>query len=503
MRIFLLFLLMQFTVTSFTQVSHVSILPQYGNGFLVLNTEPYSDVVYWTVNIYGRSLNDGDSNFTYTLDYTIDLVGLNYLRINDKYWKNSLKPYSLKVVGYNSSRNIVVDSDFMIISDDPSYTEICKWKCVSDWYAYTISLSTPPSGGHGILKLESAYKTYNTSTGIGIPYFRYMSYVDFVTYCNSNNDTPPKNIWFGCNVDGINQHFVDATNANLHDNNGSLLTGTAVAIRKTKGPWEYAILQSSELIIGESECSFNLEWAIETLNLYNVINTQIENVELVCEGHAEPNVDFSEAEEIVEECTDALLEFPTNQNTSLFDLASNISECLGEPEEAEDPYFLWPFDLDDIIVIFLGQGGGSQTIHSDDLFNSNGEWTGQTISMEPGLYNVGLTFKDGSYFSIIKEVSTTLVSSIMLADFVNVNAFPNPFTTGQYDVEIIANAKVKFQYIVSDFNGNVVFSKNFVIQKGHSLTHTIKLKENLLNGTYINRLVFEDNSVKTFSVIKQ
>ena len=45
-----------------------------------------------------------------------------------------------------------------------------------------------------------------------------------------------------------------------------------------------------------------------------------------------------------------------------------------------------------------------------------------------------------------------------------------------------------------DFNGTVLYKKNFVLQKGHDRTHTIKVHDGIPSGILFHHFVFEDGS---------
>lgn len=505
MRKIILLLLMHISIINYAQVSCITALPQEASGFLVLNRNSYPEVVKWAILIYERKIEG--TTVSYSKVLSTDLVGVNYYKIPELYWRNSGKPYFVVVTGYSDDHTLVVESDYQTISNDLAFTEECSWTCISEYYAYTISCMVNQNGGSHVLELNSAYSSIN-SNGIAIPYYRYLSTSEWSQFCGSSL---PENAWYNCiePLDGINQKYLYnvTTNDNIKDSDGAYLTGTVIGVRKSRGPWQNTPMQTTSLIGGESTCQLDLEGAIDELNGYNVIN--VGNVpELECLGSAEPENEGGESESDIELilCAEELLNFLADEspNSNVYQLAQTLVDCyISEIEGEETVGGIWPGYLDNISIYSLDKTNIIQTIRSNELFNSNGEFIGPSISTEPGLYCFGLLFKDKSYLPLVKELKSEVVSSVPLADFVDVNVFPNPFITNQYDVTLSANAKVKFQYFVIDLNGNVLYDKNFVIQQGHSTTHTVKFTTNLFPGTYINRLVFEDNSIKTINILKQ
>lgn len=294
-----------------------------------------------------------------------------------------------------------------------------------------------------------------------------------------------------------------STADNIHDNNGSLLTGTAVRIRKTKGPWADDTWVTSPLTGGETACQFPITYQIDDLNNFNMVATSAP--ELECFGDVQV-FSFPTVSASAKKCKTAITSFSGLTNTNFFNLTESLVKCKifqQEYPQVEPIGGIWPGNLDNITIYPIDKEGETQTINKSDLFGPNGEFIAPTITLGPGLYCAGLTFSDNSYLPLIKEVEDKLVSSVTLSEFVDVNAFPNPFTSDEYEVTISSDAKVKFKYVVTDFNGNIMYEKNFVVQQDNTSNHTIKLKGNVSNGTYYNSLQFEDGSIKSFTVIKQ
>lgn len=115
---------------------------------------------------------------------------------------------------------------------------------------------------------------------------------------------------------------------------------------------------------------------------------------------------------------------------------------------------------------------------------------------------MGFTFSNGQYFPLIREVSTPLTSSIPLSDFLETTFFPVPVETNEFQVRMKANAKLKFEYILLDHQGNELYRKNFVLQQGHERDHLIRVNEGIPAGLLINKFIFEDGSELNITTMK-
>lgn len=139
------------------------------------------------------------------------------------------------------------------------------------------------------------------------------------------------------------------------------------------------------------------------------------------------------------------------------------------------------------------------------MFQPNGELISQNIDLTTGIYSIGVALKNGQYFPFVKEVKQNFSSTLLQKDFLDATAYPVPFTGNEFEMQFDATATVKFNYMLSDLNGNEYVNKKFVLHKDHSRSHTIRSKGNLEipSGILVNTLIFEDGSIKSFQIVKE
>lgn len=105
---------------------------------------------------------------------------------------------------------------------------------------------------------------------------------------------------------------------------------------------------------------------------------------------------------------------------------------------------------------------------------------------------------------ILKEVSSRFTSQIELASLFEANIFPNPIADDNFNMEMTAEAKLKYDFVLTDMNGLTLLKRNFVLQKDKTRQVNIHMNGNktLLTGTFVGTFIFEHGSTKSYNIIK-
>jgi hypothetical protein len=192
------------------------------------------------------------------------------------------------------------------------------------------------------------------------------------------------------------------------------------------------------------------------------------------------------------------------QINDVYDLITVLDECtdiINSPGGTIE----W-VDVEFNIFLLSGTGNDGPIVSRPygSLVDNNGELMKTDFTLESGLYNIAVQTKEGYYISIIKEVKKTLTNGITLAEHLNVTVFPVPITGDDFMLNLQADYKMKFQYILSDLDGTELYKKNFVVQEGHNKNHSIKANGNASfpSGILVNTFIFEDGSSKSFQTMK-
>jgi len=153
-----------------------------------------------------------------------------------------------------------------------------------------------------------------------------------------------------------------------------------------------------------------------------------------------------------------------------------------------------PWWISEINIIPINPTIQPIDIRTEEFLSPNNEFNGPNFVLKPWLYKIMFTINSGFTFPIYKEVKKKLLNYYELSHFLHVNAYPSPIIDDQFTLHLVADAKLKFDYELVDFNGTVLYTKNFVLQKGHDCTHTIKVHDGIPAGILFHRFIFEDGS---------
>ena len=142
-----------------------------------------------------------------------------------------------------------------------------------------------------------------------------------------------------------------------------------------------------------------------------------------------------------------------------------------------------------------------RTYFHSDLIDSLGNYI-QTSNqiLEPGLYKMSFKFPLTDLGYIIFENKKRVNSTLPLSSFLDATIFPVPLQDDyKFSINLTTTARSEFTYELLDFNGNLVYTKNFLLEKDHDKDHLIISDVQIPTGLLLNRFIFNDGSSFTIT----
>lgn len=522
--------------SSFTQQQDDLIIgkPDVYQDYILLNPEADSSIVNWEV-VVSRLYYDTVTNSVESKD----LVKLgtrgrdSYIRLDPFYRE---KYDYLKVVVYGlDDNNQVVASDNWYKSEAP-YTirkePRCWNTCVGKTYAFDVvindrvNLQGVLQSGHTV-----SYRPHNTveDGSAYIPKYRHLTFNEAntidnnsttqcaadlsETYCHYGitnfNSAYGDNFFTVGGIDGVKiiKREGITTDDQLKDKNGVVLTGTVYSIQKDIGKWQDENFTMSDELANEADIPCG-DFLNSITSMINHANSHINlDNNLSCNGFGGG--------------VDPWADLPFNVWSDLHDDWVNwdedIYDVLDTMEYVFDDNFdgntsgvdWWPSDdVSQIQFINIGKGVSEAATQStivlyrDSLFNSNGEPNYNDITLQQGLYNIHFTLAGGHTFPLILGKTNSETQGFAHTNFLDVNIYPNPITSGNLTIAMEADATLNFDYKILDGQGAEVFNKdNITIQKDNSTDLFVPV-DNFPSGTLMHVFEMSDGSTVSYNSIK-
>jgi len=513
------------------------LMPDIGQGYLVMNKAEYPDVETWTIELNQRVFNS-DSTYTDKALDKITLKGnLNYWEVPEKY----LAPGSvffINVAGTDQSSSMLVQEGPILISDAPSnalevgatpWLPGCKWVCNGSYYAWEIQsyvsplisplgneYNVPSYEGPSVLTVEEA-GNFNEALQEWTPFYRYITQGEYNSACGMGQpfflyDVPcdPNGIW----VTEVITVPIGNEASVYQDLNGQQIPGgTEVrGVGKPLGNWGGGnTITTPELMFGTNKCSNDTWWAMGKVN--DSADFAMDGTgnafypPLACNGNVTSGVSGSSASSIscIQGVWDDFLNTPTpfpDENDSIGDvwtpLVEALTDCMTEDDEDDGDVLSWQAQLDKISIHNLNDPTAPViAIDPNDASTFSSGFT-----LQPGLYNFGFAVKGKGYIPMIFEVDRKLTVSMALADLLSVTIYPVPIVGDKFNIDMTASDDLKFTYEFRDANGILLYTENFNLKKGQQWKHTVAPKQGVPTGMHINRFIFEDGSTLVLQTIK-
>src|SRR5688500_12392154 len=99
----LIFTLFLFTSGSISQAHFISLMPNHGQGYLVVNPDAAEGIDHWIVEIVEREYSDLD--YSDVVVSNLELVGKNYMKISNSFLNSSSSYYFISVAAMDNEGN--------------------------------------------------------------------------------------------------------------------------------------------------------------------------------------------------------------------------------------------------------------------------------------------------------------------------------------------------------------------------------------------------------------
>lgn len=482
----------------------ISYLPHEANGFLILNKNHFSSVVRWKVSISTRTANVSSNTWTYNKVKSYDIRGTFYLMIEDQYRGGD---HFVEIEGLNQSGGVVATQGPVRINPNSNpWPAACGWQCIGNTYAYGLELLVAPNNA------ESRIRMTNAVPPADAPYhYQWISDAHWNAFTQNLSNLGYYNIpnFIPNNSSLIKLTGVAAQHAKT-DASGVQIHGTVYGVRKYYGPWatQSAMMESNVLTGGQSNCNQNFNWAMGQVNNNASIPSQ-----LACTGISYGQSDgvYSDIESPISGTYEPCLEFfndvwNNESGGNAYDAIDYISGCTLGNEAGTGTItdgFNWPENVSVITFFRLDSTGVAPIVVKEaDLFNNKGEFVGSSIQIQRGLYSVGIQYADASYSIDFFEARRDSRDQLTDADFLGITAFPVPVINNQFSFQLNPTARVNCTYQLYDKNANLIFTKNYVLEKDANSTDLITVPGGIPSGILFNKFIFEDGSQINFQTVK-
>jgi len=385
---------------------------QNARGYLLINQKEYPNVDNWEI-IMNQLDSVGDQSPNQLLKVQLE-KRKNYWKVPREFLAGK-RLVTMNVKGINSNGVPLVQTLNVFINDGDQFQPICsdcellpvhcKWDCIGPGYAFSIEARKSNSGNKYYMTLEQNV-IFDSVTNNATPYYYYVSGANINTIpCTPVNGNPGV-----CIHNDTGYPIIGPFNASQHPtrycnvNGVPISSGTVYGIPKGLGPWDGNYL-ISDWIHDNPPCVDNLNSAMSIFNnsLHGVNfgarpklfcgSTNCATVPtIVGSGGVSPNP-----------CDDISI----ISGASFYD---NLAAALGCLTQSYNPVThewepgTWVGDTDTLELHQLDMKNSPIKLPVDDLFDEEGNPTGQNGNFQKGLYLIGMSKKDGSYAYVIKEI---------------------------------------------------------------------------------------------------
>lgn len=523
----------QFT-TAQQQVDLIVGEPDIYQDYILLNPEVDSSIVSWEVLI--------SSLYYDTVTQSVESKNLaklgtrsldSYVRI-DPFYRSKFEYLRIVVNGLDQNKTPIVTDKWESSVPPGHITHVprCWNTCVGKTYAFDVvindrvNLQNVLQSGHTV-----SYREHNTvkDGSAYIPEYRHMSFNEAntldnnsfsqcdddltETYChyNINDYADPEgtNFFIPDGIDGIKLIKREGITAadQLKDKNGVVLIGTVYSIQKHLGKWQDENFTMSDELANEADIPCG-DFLNSITAMINHANSNINlNNDLSCNGFGGG----------VDPWGDLPFNVWSDLHNDWVDWDEDIYDILDYMENVFDDNFdgntsgvdWWPSDdVSQIQLINIGKGvseGATQStivLYRDSLFNSNGEPNYNDITLQQGLYNIHFTLIGGRTFPLILGKTNSETQGFAHTNFLDVNIYPNPITSGNLTIAMEADATLNFDYKILDGQGAEIYNKdNVTINKDNALDLFVPVN-NFPGGTLVHVFEMSDGSSVSYNSIK-
>ncbi len=481
--------------------------PQNTNGYLVLENNFQVGIRYWTIEIIINFYEDFELVNQEVIE-RYDLIGKNYLQIPQEFL--TMDNVSAKITAFFQNDTFIEDEIAIStqIEGGPDYEYYQDFTCVGYTYAYELVHFKHKTLTKSYLQLSPTAKEIDIPVVYYYEYYPQTAWSPTLYYGLKGDNIP---FWFYHNL-GNNFYFwaysdlLDVvikpnppSNGIFYKDGGgyAITSPTVVGVKKYTGPW----------------CGYNLtlqDICTRTSVIQTISVTDLQHAITLFNQHASPQT-----------CGLPVLSCENLPSTNYFEgLDDNIANWMKEINAAIDEWVDISDWLDSILTYPLVGADGSAiepehitismisgigntilNVPVSDLYDQNGDFVQIPIQLDEGLYRISILFENGIILSIVKEMRTEN-NTFSLSNQLNVTIFPVPIQGNCFEMNLQALQNLKVEYMLYDFNGNLIFSTNIDINEGCSEPIVIQPAEGIPSGFLVNVFYFEDGSQLNLLTVK-
>jgi hypothetical protein len=407
----------------------------------------------------------------------------------------TIKGYSLAGIELVNEGPIILSAAYPNVNQS---VPVRYWTCNGTHYAFDIVQMENPQG-ESKLKIRNASSS-NQYTGNGyyqgqnLPFYQYTTSAGVDALRAYHDVNYPSQI-----SGGFYNIYIPNTTSAYYSASGVPLTGAVYGVAKSMGTWNGAAgafdLPNVFTFDNNTIGSFTLN------HMINLFNTSGGTALLAQEGY--PPLECNSA---INGLPSGSLGAPCYQDISfVLGVNGDINDYIEILESDCFPQFTYEYVL--LTVNPVDNDGGNPIIFrpfGTEKFDENGNINSNPLTLAPDLYRINVTDANGEHYTFIKEITETLVNSLDMSDFLNVTAFPVPFTGNEFTLNLNATANLKFDYTLTDLNGLVYYQETIVLRENDDLNHIIHALngQNFPTGILVNTFNFADGSTESFQIIK-
>lgn len=263
----------------------IFIMPQFGQGYLVLNRTINPSIAKWQITMTRRTMENGVPKDTMAGQFT---VSENYWKVPIRYMTDPA--YLVTVNGLSSANKSLVQEGPVPVTNNfhgamaapglNSWTLGCKWVCNGIGYAWQIQQYLDPNGyAQYYYALEETFDYIDPQTNAGVPFYSYMSDDAFHAYYYTGPGTGTHPVNWANVVTQPNPIMVNNHPMYWQDDEGNLIDSNVVyGVAKGLRQWDGQDGVRTSNQPGEPpDCSLaTLGGAIATMNNESPIAPELE-----------------------------------------------------------------------------------------------------------------------------------------------------------------------------------------------------------------------------------
>jgi hypothetical protein len=509
-NIIILLILFAFMQTIAQDVSLIRHNPQNTNGFIVLENNFQADVSYWSLIILQNTYEDFELVNQEELE-CFELMGKNFMKIPEEYM--IMENLSMRIIAHFPNQN-EIEEDIEITPQAPGGPQWERYKefpCIGSTYAYNIVQ-------YKHVTIDKSYLTLTTAveqTNPVVYYYQYWplslinsinpsAYVNnaftptnlyrFYEYYNIPPTQNLNNLITGGGIDVIIRNN-PATNRFKTANGNTIYESQVFGVKKDKGPWAKNGLSGNCLTTTEIH-TIQIADVMEAIDYMNNYGSPVPcgMFPLSCDNPNRPSTSIGGSlnEEVGEE-----LEIELDTIVWYWDIFENVQSIANlEIGEFWSPY-------SGISIHQISDNGNLiSDIQITDLFDNEGNKIDIPLQLNPGLYNITITFDDGSFIRIVEEKENEAYNPDVMANHLSATFFPVPIMENDFNINLSATESMEMEYTLHNFNGDIIYQTTIVIEEGTVETINISPDSGIPNGYLVNVFHFSDDSQLSIITVK-